>query len=980
MLTIRAMSDGTGYSSRHLEHNDYYAENERVAGRWFGYGATMLGLDETVKHEDFEALRQGIHPESKMFLRQRQSADRIAKDGSIQSRGRNLYDFTISAPKSVSIMAILGDDSRLIKAHEKAVIETLHELERHAAARVRQSGSNDNRTTGNLAIAVYQHDASRELDPQIHTHAVAANLTFDGVESRWKALQASEIYARRAYLTEIYRNALAREVKTLGYEIENRIDGKGHDCGFEITGVPDSLMEKFSQRSKQRDKAISRFIKKHGRTPTDNEIAVLVRETRADKLTEISTEQLRQNQLNRMEPNEIHLLKKLKSKLLPEHIKTVSAEPSLESSKEHIFERVSVAHDYEILTETLRNGRGEISHEDLKDVLSVQETSGAILKRGTEVATRESLQREQAMIECVNRGIGTAEALNDWFYPDDGLNPEQKNVIAFALNSRDKVTNISGAAGTGKTATLKELRRGILESGNELLAIAPTRSAVEELQKVGFADAITVERLLQDRQKQKHGGVLIVDEAGMISSRQMFDLLNLAEKQSCRIIFSGDTKQIQSVEAGDALRILEKESRLKTTFLIKERRQTSKEYREAVHLLRNNPSEGFNRLNKMGVIHEVLEINRAETVADFFTQYKKKKLNPLVVCATHEEIGRVTEAIRQKRKAVGELAIDHQLTRDVPMNWTTAQKADVSRLRPGQIIGFHRQVKGIGRNEAVEVVKAEKDKAVVRNEQGETRIITSKQAKSFDVYERQSIEIASGDKLLLTANRRTTGFRTTNGEIVTVSKIDAQYRIHLEDGRVLPKDYRQFAYGYAVTAHRSQGKTVDAVIISGDNMRKELFYVAASRGRENLAVITSDKERLRQTIGKSTARQSATELSRKLRPGLHQGINRGMEAARRLTDWAIRKLKMFYRQEPEKEYAPVIKRKPEMKYKPAINNEPVIKYESTPSHDNGAETKTISPSSSSTHTSESQEKIPIRKPEPITKHEPEIRKEFEYGL
>jgi len=367
---------------------------------------------------------------------------------------------------------------------------------------------------------------------------------------------------------------------------------------------------------------------------------------------------------------------------------------------------------------------------------------------------------------------------------------------------------------------------------------------------------------LQDRQKQRRGGVLIVDEAGMISSRQMSNLLQLAEKQSCRIIFSGDTKQIQSVEAGDALRILEKESRMKTVSLTKERRQTSAAYREAVHLLRNNPSEGFSKLEKMGAIHEVTEENRARTSADFFSHYKAKKLNPLVVCATHEEIGRVTEAIRQKLKATGELAADHQTTIDVPMNWTTAQKADVSRLRPGQILGFHRAAKGIARNEAVEVIKAEKGRAVVRNEQGETRVITGKQAKSFDVYERKPIEIASGDKLLLTANRRTKDFQATNGEIVTVSKIDSHNRIHLQDGRILPKDFRQFAYGYAVTAHRSQGKTVDAVIISGDNMRKELFYVAASRGRENLAVITSDKERLRETIGLSTARQSASELAR----------------------------------------------------------------------------------------------------------------------
>jgi ATP-dependent exoDNAse (exonuclease V) alpha subunit len=161
----------------------------------------------------------------------------------------------------------------------------------------------------------------------------------------------------------------------------------------------------------------------------------------------------------------------------------------------------------------------------------------------------------------------------------------------------------------------------------------------------------------------------------------------------------------------------------------------------------------------------------------------------------------------------------------------------------------------------------------------------------------------------LTANRRTAGFQATNGEIVTVSKIDDQNRINLQDGRVMPNDFRQFAYGYAVTAHRSQGKTVDAVIISGDGMRKELFYVAASRGRESLTVITSDKARLRETISRSTARQSATELARKLRPGLHQSISRGMEAARRLLEWTARQFRTIYRHEPVMSH-PVARREP----------------------------------------------------------------------
>ena len=185
-------------------------------------------------------------------------------------------------------------------------------------------------------------------------------------------------------------------------------------------------------------------------------------------------------------------------------------------------------------------------------------------------------------------------------------------------------------------------------------------------------------------------------------------------------------------------------------------------------------------------------------------------------------------------------------------------------FRPGQFLGFHREVKGIARNETVEVARVEDKRVVVRNKSGELRAITPRQAKSFDVYERRALEIAAGDRLSITANRHEPGFRATNGEIVTVARVGQKGLIHLQDGRVLPPNFRQFAHGYAVTAHRSQGKSVDSVIISGDGMQKELFYVAASRGRESVVVITSDKERLRETVARSTARQSASELAARL--------------------------------------------------------------------------------------------------------------------
>ena len=292
MLTIRAMTGGAGYAQRHLQHSDYYDEHRRVQGEWQGRGAELLGLRGRVTSEQFEAVREGLHPKSGEFLRPRHSADRTNGDGSEQSKARSLYDLTFSAPKSISIQAMVGGDERLIAAHDKAVREALAEAEKHAGSRVRLNGANENRTTGNWIVSTYRHDTSRELDPQLHTHAVAANLTYDGVEGRWKALQASGLYERRAYLTEVYRNALAQEVRGLGYKTEQRRDSRGRDLGFEIRGVSDELLERYSQRSAQRDVAIEEFKEQHGRKPTDNEVAVLVRESRADKLTEIAMEQV----------------------------------------------------------------------------------------------------------------------------------------------------------------------------------------------------------------------------------------------------------------------------------------------------------------------------------------------------------------------------------------------------------------------------------------------------------------------------------------------------------------------------------------------------------------------------------------------------------------------------------------------------------------------------------------------------------------
>jgi ATP-dependent exoDNAse (exonuclease V) alpha subunit len=702
---------------------------------------------------------------------------------------------------------------------------------------------------------------------------VAGNLTYDAVEGQWKALRAIEIYNRREYLTEVYRNAAARRLMQLGYEIEDH-SKHGKDNGFGIKGISEETREKYSVRSAQRDAAIAEFVKLNGRQPSDNEVARLVRDSRNEKLTEITTPEVKGRQYARMSAEERKTLTELHETAVErgsihEH---APAAASLTFATEHTFERVSVARDYDLQMEALRHGRGRIELSELKGAIRGEVAGGSMLTARGEVATKETLERERRMIATIDQGIRQHQPLGKGqnLVISDRMRPEQKEALQSILENRDLAISLQGAAGTGKTAMQQEFKRLLTETRQSIYAVAPSTSAVEELQKVGFSNAKTIARLLADplERFEVRGQVLLIDEAGMVSSKDMEQLLALAKKEGARIVFSGDTQQLKSVSEGDALRVLERESKLQQVSLRQVQRQLNAEYREAVETLRNHPAEGFERLEKMGAIREVSWLSRGQEAAKAYREaaavpnIKGEKRSVLVVAATHNEIKSVTFAIREDRKNAGELSQGETTNRHTALNWTEAQKTQFGRYKSGQVLEFHKGVKGVAKSSTLEVISSDRDGVRARKADGQEMTLTRKQTKAYSVFEREEIEVAPGDKLLLQANYKDKAFKATNGELVTVSAVDGG-KIRLEDGREMPSNYRQFAYGYAVTAHRSQGKTVDYEVISADRMDQELFYVSATRAREGLTVITSDSIALQESIGVSGDRQSATELARR---------------------------------------------------------------------------------------------------------------------
>jgi len=323
------LADAESYFDEHLAQNDYYAAGEIRPGQWIGAGAERLGLKNVVTREQFQALCENQNPETGERLTQRQQKE---------DKRRVFYDFTCSAPKSVSVLAMTLDDDRLVTAHEEATRIAFRELETFAATRVRKQGNQRDRTTGNLVAAAFTHTSSRALDPQLHTHFTVFNATFDENERCWKALQAGGMYDAIRYGTAVYRNELAKRVRGIGY----RTVPAKH--GFEIEGVRPDVLKRFSKRSQQRDAVVKDLEQKLGHKLSNNAIALAVHQSRAKKVKGISTTEVRERQLAQLQPDELQALQKLSTSVQRTGQPRIAGleNQTLNHAIAHVFERKGV--------------------------------------------------------------------------------------------------------------------------------------------------------------------------------------------------------------------------------------------------------------------------------------------------------------------------------------------------------------------------------------------------------------------------------------------------------------------------------------------------------------------------------------------------------------------------------------------------------------------------------------------------------------
>jgi ATP-dependent exoDNAse (exonuclease V) alpha subunit len=486
------------------------------------------------------------------------------------------------------------------------------------------------------------------------------------------------------------------------------------------------------------------------------------------------------------------------------------------------------------------------------------------------LTTPEVIAEERAMIEFVKRGNGKATPLAPAHRIEDArLSEEQKAAVRHVLESRDRVTGIMGRAGVGKTMVLHEVANGIEEQGKRVVVVAPTaETAREVLRSAGFKDADTVASFLVSErlQERARNGVLVIDEAGLLSTRQMHRVFELASELNTRIVLVGDTHQHHAVDRGDALRLLRDRAELKLAAIETIRRQRGL-YREVVGCLADGKvAEAFEGLDRMGEIHEIDDESRHRMLAERYVEGTRKGKSMLIVSPTHAEIRQVTQSVRESLQSQGRLRNQREIEVLHRLDLTEAQRESLTSYRQGQAVQFLKSAKGIEAGTRLEVVEVLKGGVVMRDDKNREMLVdVSHQADRFNVYDRDAVPVGLGERIRITQNGKTNGHRVSNGNLYTVVGFDERGGIKLEGGMTLAKDWCHFTHGYAVSSHASQGKTVDEVLLAiGDDSliatNLEQFYVSVSRGHQSVSIFVQDREALFDAVQVSDRRLSALEM------------------------------------------------------------------------------------------------------------------------
>ncbi|MBO2593521.1 relaxase domain-containing protein [Shewanella algae] len=988
MMSPKAIKSAS-QAGHYFEKDDYYVDGLSPS-EWVGSGAEALGLSGDVQRETFKSLLEGQLPDGQRVG--------TIRDGEWKHQPGT--DVTFSAPKSVSILAEIAGDQRLLSAHDKAVHAALRYIEQEYIV-TRNRNRTENRVeyekTGSMAAATFKHTTSRALDPQLHTHCVLMNITQRG-DGQWRSTENKPLFVDQKHLGLVYRQYLAEEVRSLGYSLDHAKDGT-----WEITGLDKDVVHEFSKRSE----AIGDALEARGKTrdtatAAEKEAATLdtrdrkVQAERGELLerwhAEISSEKL-------TELKEVIALSRKNIPSLERQSEAILARVQLANeavmwATEHLGERdtswahhdlVKVASRYagsRVLLSDVTNAidaairSGQLIEKSVRtfDKVSKQEidvrgyTSKAAIAIEDEVIKEEYLGRDRVQALCSREQAAAAisnaeEKANELGYE---WNADQRKATEGILLSENRIVGVQGLAGTAKTnSVLSTVAEKARVMGYKVRGLTPTNSAAQSLSEGANIPSSTIQSFLgQNRNEwveekrliaqveridrrlerlkkalenpgvdlktgaqipetspiyqkrldelcyeqtelksqrdelakgmQRSPQLWVVDEASMIGTNLMRDLLQRASQVGAKVVLTGDVRQLASVEAGAAFRQLQAHG-METYRLEEIVRQTNRGTRDAVYLsLMKRASNALSRLQESGsTIKELVahkksgkidheksgEVRRQELVKDYMALAPDERAKSIILEPSREGRRRTNELVRDALKKEGALGEELHTNQLSPVDATEAERRVVTSYQNGQIVRFARSFKreGIKKGLYYQVVGRDNHDILLKkfgaNEQAELIRFSPERyaAKNIQMFNLTESGLAVGEKIVWRDNDKPTG--RLNNDTATVEKIEGtNVTFRLSNGKTGEFDMSKLAnshwdHGYAMTVHAAQGKTAQNVFVHAETNREALlnteqFYVQISRAKDRVYLYTDSKEGLVRAVEQRSGQKQTAKESR----------------------------------------------------------------------------------------------------------------------
>ncbi len=746
---VASPSQGAHY----YEADGYYAKDSpehRAASAWAGRGTEALGLRGPVDADAFRAVLEGEVPDG--------SGKRLGRrmgDGGIRHRpGR---DLTFSAPKSVSLAALVGGDGRIVEAHDRAVGRALDWFESNAAETRMQDAvtgrmvrAGDQRTV----VARFRHETSRNLDPALHTHSVIANMLL-GPDGKWRTMANESLYASKMLLGALYRSELAGELARLGYGIERtHADGR-----FEIAGVSRHVIEAFSTRRAEIEAAMagrglgSTAENQHAARRAALMTRAAKRDVDRDALREAWARQAAELGFDARALAAFAMERSLngaerehdgagntgkggppaasrQADLFEHAARADPAREAVDWALAHLSERDAVFARTDLLAAALAYSPGCASIGEIERAVAGLRREGRLHEapcleslsragRGSgSLTTDRAAADERETIALMRGGAGRGKApMRGWrvdrHLRKGPLTAGQREAVKLILSERDRTVGVQGFAGTGKTRMLNRARALAEKKGWRMAGLAPSASAVRTLAAESGIESETLQRFLArnagiaEGRLTKKGArdmraafaktVLVVDEGSLASTVQARDLLRIAAAiRIPKLVLVGDAKQLDAVDAGKPFAQLQ-QAGMKTAVMDEILRQRDPGLKAAVEAsLAGEIATAFEKLGSH--VAEVKPDNIAGAVAArWLALSPEMRARTGVMAPSHELREGINAHIRERLAREGRIAGPVlQTQRLVSKGHTHAEKALASNYAPGDVVAFHRPYRRLG--------------------------------------------------------------------------------------------------------------------------------------------------------------------------------------------------------------------------------------------------------------------------------------------